>query len=77
MIPFFFAMDRRNNAKWLPVYLADMLSLGCKHPLVHKEFMDGNHSVSRSRHPFSKVSTDMALEQSINRDSKSKGGTRQ
>ena len=58
----------------LPIYLADMAALSSKHPLVHKEFLDGNHSVSRSNHPFSKVSTNMPLEQSINRDSKSKGG---
>ena len=74
MIPYFFAMDRRNYSKWLPVYLADMTALSSKHPLVHKESLDGNHSVSRSQHSFSKVSTDLALEQSVNRDSKSKGG---
>ena len=74
MTPFFFAMDRQNYAKWLLIYLADMAALSSKHPLVHKEFLDGNHSVSRSNHPFSKVSTDMALKKSINRDSNSKGG---
>ena len=36
--------------------------------------MAGNHSVIRSKQPFSQVWTDMALEQSINLDSKSKGG---
>ena len=35
--------------------------------------MSGNFSVSYSQ-PFSQVATDMALEQSINADSKSKGG---
>ncbi|KAL9967442.1 hypothetical protein ACROYT_G025664 [Oculina patagonica] len=74
MTPFFFAMDRQNYAKWLPFYLAEMAAISSKHPLIHKEFLDRNHSVSRSQHPFSKVSTDMALEQSINRDSKSKSG---
>ena len=38
------------------------------------EFMNGNHAVSRSNRPFAQVWTDMALEQSINRDSKTKGG---
>ena len=74
MAPFFFAMDRQNYAKWPPIYLADVAALSSKHPLVHKEFLDGNHSVSRSNHPFSKVFADMAVEQTINRDSKSKGG---
>ena len=58
----------------LPVYTTDMNMLESSHPKVHKEFLAGNFSVSRSDHPFSQVSTDMALEQSINADSKSKGG---
>ena len=58
-------------ARWLPVYLADMHALH-DHPEVHSEFTAGNHSVSRTR-PFGQVWSDMALEQSINCDSKSKG----
>lgn len=73
MTPHFFAMDRPNYARWLPVYIADMNMLESSHPKVHEEFLAGNFSVSRSGHPFSQVSTDMALEQSINADSKSKG----
>ena len=42
------------------------------HPLVHKAFLSGEHSISRSGQPFSQVSTDMALEQSINAASKTK-----
>ncbi|CAH3019782.1 unnamed protein product, partial [Porites evermanni] len=74
MTPHFFAMDRPNYARWLPVYIADMNMLESSHPKVHEEFLAGNFSVSRSGYPFSQVSTDMALEQSINADSKSKGG---
>jgi hypothetical protein len=75
MLPYFFAMDRQNYARWLPVYLAEMNQLYDKHPEVHQQFVDGNHAVSRSdNQPFSQVWTDMALEQSINADSKSKGG---
>ena len=74
MLPQFFAMDRQNYARYLPVYLADMQKLELTHPEVYKEFAEGNHSISRSGQPFSQVSTDMALEQSINADSKSSGG---
>lgn len=74
MTPHFFAMDKQNYSRWLPVYLADMQSLESQHPTVYKEFMSGNHVVCRSSNPFSQVSTDMALEQSLNADSKSKGG---
>ena len=73
MTPHFFAMDRPNYARWSPVYIADMNMLESSHPKVHEEFLAGNFSVSRGGHPFSQVSTTMALEQSINADSKSKG----
>ncbi|CAH3184788.1 unnamed protein product [Porites lobata] len=75
MLPYFFSMDRQNYARWISVYLADMKELPRKHPEVHKEFTEGNHAISRSDNQlFAKVWTDMALEQSINADSKSKGG---
>lgn len=74
MVPYFFSMDRVNYARWLPVYLSDMNMLESKRPDVYREFMAGSHSVSRSEQPFAQVWPDMALEQSINLDSKSKGG---
>ena len=74
MLPYFYAMDRVNYARWLPICLADMHSLQEQHPEVYSEFIAGNHSVSRSQQPFGQVWSDMALEQSINCDSKSKGG---
>ncbi|CAB4005387.1 Hypothetical predicted protein [Paramuricea clavata] len=74
MVPHFFSMDRVNYARWLPVYLSDMNMLESHHPEVYQEFMAGSHSVSRSKQPFAQVWPDIALEQSINLDSKSKGG---
>lgn len=74
MLPHFFAMDRSNYARWLPVYLADMQKLEERHPKVYQEFAAGSHSIGRSKQPFAQVWADMALEQSINLDSKSKGG---
>lgn len=74
MVPHFFAMDRPNYARWLPVYIMDMRQLATKHPQAHQEFVNGYHAMSRSGKPFSQVWTDMALEQTINVDSKSKGG---
>lgn len=74
MTPYFFAMDRSNYARWLPVYLTDMRKLPDTHARVHEEFIRGNHPVSHSAKPFSEVWTDMALEQSINLDSKKQGG---
>ena len=40
-----------------------------------QEFIAENHSVSRSNQPFSQVWPDMALEQSIDLETKKKGGT--
>ncbi|KAK3740844.1 hypothetical protein QZH41_000596 [Actinostola sp. cb2023] len=74
MTPYFFSMDRINYSRWLPVYLADMQMLPKWAPEVYNEFVNGNHPVERSNKPFSQVWTDMALEQSINRDSKAGGG---
>ena len=74
MLPHFYAMDRQNYSRWIPVYIADMKRLEDTHPIVHNEFRNGNHSVSRTGQPFTQVSTDMALEQSINRDTKTRGG---
>ena len=74
MMPYFCAMDRMNYSRWLPIYLADMNSLPEMHPVVFEEFMNGNHAVSRSKQAFAQVWTDMALEQSVNLDSKRKGG---
>ena len=54
--------------------MADMQLLPTHAPEVYEEFLNGNHPVSRSSQPFSQVWTDMALEQTINLDSKSRGG---
>ena len=74
MLHHYFAMDRQNYARFLPVYLTDMQQLELTHPGVYNELDAGNHSISRSTQPFSQVSADMALEQSINVNSKSRGG---
>jgi hypothetical protein len=75
MIPYFFAYDRINYARWATVYLIDMQLLPQKAPEVYQEFQKGNHPVNRSANAkFNQVWTDMALEQSENCDSKSKGG---
>jgi len=55
------------------VYFGHELA-GIKPSYVYREFISGNHGISRSKQPFAQVWTDMALEQSIDLDSKSKGG---
>ena len=74
MIPYVFSFDGTNYSRWAPVYIADMHRLQETAPDVHQEFMNGNHPVKRSKNKFNQVWSDMALEQSVNRDSKTKGG---
>ena len=57
MLPHFFAMNRQNYARYLPVYLADMQQLELTHPDVYNEFAAGNHTISHSGQPFLQVPT--------------------
>lgn len=74
MAPYFFCYDRQNYARWITVYMSDMKLLPSSSPDVHREFKQGNFAVTRSDHPFTAVWSDMALEQSLNRDVKVSGG---
>jgi hypothetical protein len=75
MIPWFFAYDHRNYARYLPAYLTEMGALSSTHPEVFEYLKSGNFSVQRqSRYGFSKIACDQLIEQTLNRDSKTKGG---
>ena len=74
MLPYFFAYDHINYARWVTIYYSDMKSLAQTAPEVYDEFVAGNHLIKRAAGSFNQVWTDLALEQSINRDSKTKGG---
>ena len=74
MLPYFFAYDRINYARWASVYLSDMKSLPITASNVYNEFINGNHPIKRAAGTFNQVWTYLALEQSVNRDSKVKGG---
>ena len=66
-----------NYARYLPVYIAEMKSLPSTHPAVHSELNSASGEFVAQRqgkHGFSQVACDMAIEQTINRDSKTKGG---
>ena len=55
----------QNNSllRWIPVHLRDMSALESLHPDVHKEFLDGNFTVSKSERPFSALAINQAHEQ--------------
>ena len=70
-----FAYDRQNYARWGPVYLFEMFLLSHTAPIVYEQFMNGNHVVRRSiSSTFNSVWSDLGLEQSAVRDTKSKQG---
>ena len=75
MLPYDKSFDHYKYLSWGLIYLIDMLRLPEVYPQVFEHFMDGKHTVSRSKSKswFNTVSTDMALEQSLNRDCKTKG----
>ena len=74
MLNVFAATGHGNYAKCARLYLEEMRTLSQTHPLLHKEFMDGNHSVKRSAKCWRGLWTDLAIEQMYMRDIKSAGG---
>ena len=69
-----FAYDCHNYARWGPMYIAEMLLLPQTAPDVHEAFEEGKHVVTRSSGSFNSVWSDLGLEQTIIRDTKSRQG---
>ncbi|XP_070559922.1 uncharacterized protein [Ptychodera flava] len=75
MLPWYFAYGRVNYSRYLPVYLQEMSALPQTHPNVYEKFCEGEFAVQRSDdHPFSMTPCDQIIEQTFNRESKTKGG---
>lgn len=62
MMPYFFAYDRHNYARYGTVYMSHMETLLQTAPEVHQHFMSGEFVVARSERKFAQVSVDLALE---------------
>ena len=77
MIPWCFAYDRQNYARYLPIYYAQMTSLPKDHPFSYEHLQQGGLSVQRSEHnPFGKVPFDQTIEETVNKDTQTPGGTK-
>lgn len=63
LIPFFFANNNINYARWLPIHLKDMVSLEQTHPGVFHEFQLGKFVVHKTHREFSSIAIDQAHEQ--------------
>ncbi|GBL96155.1 hypothetical protein AVEN_118711-1 [Araneus ventricosus] len=75
MMPWYFAYDRVNYARYLPVYWTEMVNLEERHPSIYQEFLKGHFVVQRQQEcGFNLTACDQVIEQTFNRESKSKGG---
>ena len=72
MLCWFHAYDNYNYARHFS-YWASQQTLGQNHPSIFQYFKEGEFSIRRTARKFSKVSPDQAIEQSINKDKKSRG----
>ena len=76
IIPFAFAYDHVNYARYLPAMLGEILELEKLFPEVHQQFQVGKFAAQLTKdNPFSKCETDKAIEMTLNKDTKTLGGT--
>ena len=77
MIPWRFAYDRMNCARYLPWYLKSIISLSTSRPQVNEYLEKGGVSVQLSSvNKFGRIPMDQAIEETANRGKKSPGGTK-
>ena len=75
MLPWVFPFDHTNYARYLPVYLAQMMVLPETHPEAHALLLNGDFGVPRATsHGFAQMPVGQTIEQTLNRSTKTKGG---
>ncbi|MES9879620.1 MAG: hypothetical protein ABW185_01920, partial [Sedimenticola sp.] len=70
---YFFAHDRLNYARMVPLYLVQMEKLQASDPDIYAEFLDGNFCVYKREVPFCAIGPDHAIEH-VNKLMKISGG---
>jgi hypothetical protein len=77
MIPWCFVADKTNYARYLPVYYLQMASLEKSSPQLHNHFLNGGFSVQLGEsNSFGRIPVDQTLEETVNRDTQTSGGTK-
>ena len=77
MIPWCFAYDRQNYAKYLPLYLRDMIRLQEDHAPLYNHFKNGGFVTQLGdANTFGKIAIDQAIEETANKDTQTPGGTK-
>ncbi|KAG8173414.1 hypothetical protein JTE90_021680 [Oedothorax gibbosus] len=74
LLPVFREFDSINYLRYVSWYLEKMRCLEEEHPEVYHKFKAGNFAVRQTKRPFTAVSPDMKLEQTIQRSQKSSNG---
>ena len=73
-LPFYFALNKHNYARYGTIYVHSLANIGAKHPGCKKLILNKGLSVqAQCRYPLRK-SIDQRGEQTINRDAKNSGG---
>ena len=75
LIPWCFAYNRNNYAKYLPWFFVQMINLPATQPDVHEYLADGNFSTGKDN-PFGCILMDQTIEKTINKDTQTPGGTK-
>ena len=76
MLPWCFAYDKVNHARYLSPYFAEMTSLPEKKPDVYEAFKTGQFSVQLSyNNPLGRIPVDQTTEVTVNKDTQTPGGT--
>ncbi len=71
MLPYMFAADKHNYARWTPVYLLEMLDMPED---LKQQFEAGDFSIRETESTFNGIWTDLAVEKTVIKDSKSESG---
>ena len=75
MLPRVFANKRTNYARYLSVYWCEVMNLPQAYPKRNALLLDGHFTVQgNSKSAVAQVAVDQAIEQTLNRDSKTSGG---
>ena len=76
MLPYCFAYDHINYARYLTYFLGDMLQLNKSFPEIYEQVIVGNFAAQLSSDKlFSRIETDKVIEMTLNKDTKTPGGT--
>lgn len=74
LLPWFFALDHVNYARWMAIHIKDLVNLKHSHPELLSHFEDGKFVARKTDRMFSGMALDQAHEQ-MNALLKGDGGT--